>query len=213
MDGPRLPSEPPTVDRVVSPTVLLHRGWSMWPVLRPLDELDVTPGPLRLGDVIAFPPPDEEHVVAHRLVAIGPEGLQTRGDNCRAKDPWRVDPDRVLGRVTAVVRNGRRRRMLGGLAGQWIAATVRVGSGVRDLLVLVLRPVYHVLAALSPVRLRPRVAVFRRADGPQYGLLLGKRSIGQWRREAGTWAIRAPYRLIVDARSLPPPTGPEKQDA
>jgi hypothetical protein len=191
----------------------------MWPVLRPLDEIDAEPlGPLspRLGDVIAFRPPGEEHVVAHRLLTIHPEGLLTRGDNCVAPDAWLVSPDAVLGRVTSVVRRGRRRRIHGGLLGRCTAGATRARNTACRLAVAVLRRPYHVLARISPLRLQPRVAGFHRPGGTEFELLLGRRSIGRWLPGPKEWAIRAPYRLLVDPRSLPRPvneaTAAEEQD-
>ena len=125
-----LPSSyvPPDVRSLETP--LLHRGRSMLPVLRPLDQIGVEPlGPVspRRGDVIAFRPPGEKYAVAHRVLAVRPEGLLTRGDNCASSDPWLVGPKAVLGRVTFAMRSGHRRRVHGGLLGRCVAAGVRAG--------------------------------------------------------------------------------------
>ena len=46
---------------------------------------------LRPGDVITYEPPaaaDVDGMVTHRIVAIGPEGIVTKGDAQAAVDPW-----------------------------------------------------------------------------------------------------------------------------
>jgi len=49
------------------------------------------------------------------------------------------------------------------------------------------------------------VAAFRRAGGTEFELLLGRRSVGKWLPAREEWAIRVPYRLVIDVRSLPRP--------
>ena len=48
---------------------------------------------LRPGDVITYDPPataDVDGMVTHRIVAIGPDGIVTKGDAEAAVDPWKV---------------------------------------------------------------------------------------------------------------------------
>ncbi|MEP9363980.1 hypothetical protein ABLE68_13510 [Nocardioides sp. CN2-186] len=50
---------------------------------------------LRPGDVITYEPPaaaDVDGMVTHRIVAIGPEGIVTKGDAETAVDPWTLRP-------------------------------------------------------------------------------------------------------------------------
>lgn len=66
---------------------------------------------LRVGDVITYERPvtadgpvDGPTMVTHRVVAIGPEGIRTRGDAEQAVDPWVLQPDDpTVSRVEFVV--------------------------------------------------------------------------------------------------------------
>ena len=87
-------------------------GASMLPAIWPGDVLEVhrqAASEISLGDVVLF----ARHggFAAHRVVekVTGPERtlLITRGDALRAADPP-VSPEELLGRVTAILRGGRR---------------------------------------------------------------------------------------------------------
>ena len=87
-------------------------GSSMLPSIRPGDVLEVhreSMAGVSKGDIVVFE--REARLVTHRVVekVIGPGGtlLITRGDAMRAADPP-VAPEELLGRVTAVLRGGRR---------------------------------------------------------------------------------------------------------
>jgi signal peptidase len=62
---------------------------------------------LRVGDVITYrAPASAQHpgLVTHRIVAIGPEGIRTRGDASRSPDPWTLPtPQSTVPRVTFVL--------------------------------------------------------------------------------------------------------------
>jgi signal peptidase I len=87
-------------------------GSSMLPTIRPGDVLEVhreSMGGISIGDVVVFE--REARLVTHRVVEklTKPERtlLITRGDALRAPDPP-VSPEELLGRVTAILRGGRR---------------------------------------------------------------------------------------------------------
>ena len=83
----------------------------MHPLIRDQDVLIVAPldRPARIGDILLYVA--DRRPVAHRLVAVGSgkDGLffALKGDSASAPD-LPVRPDRVVGRVFAVERNGRR---------------------------------------------------------------------------------------------------------
>lgn len=58
---------------------------------------------LRVGDVITYRAPANAEVsgmVTHRVVAIGPDGIVTRGDARTVDDPWTLQPeDATVSRV------------------------------------------------------------------------------------------------------------------
>ncbi|MCP3858125.1 MAG: hypothetical protein GY704_00590, partial [Phycisphaeraceae bacterium] len=79
-----------------------HTGSSMNPCLCELDLLEVVPygnRPVKVGDVILFMPPGGDQPIVHRVVDVAPEGILTRGDNSLHKDPWRLTPGDITGRV------------------------------------------------------------------------------------------------------------------
>ena len=61
-----------------------------------LFERSVPVGDLRVGDVITYRPPESSGVdgmVTHRVVAVRPAGVVTRGDAEPRRDPWVVPTD------------------------------------------------------------------------------------------------------------------------
>lgn len=62
---------------------------------------------LRVGDVITYRAPegaDVDGVVTHRIVAIGPDGIVTRGDARTVQDPWILQPSApTVSRVVLVL--------------------------------------------------------------------------------------------------------------
>jgi hypothetical protein len=88
------------------PVQLTAQGRSMWPFLLPGDVLTLTPGPrARLGDVVLVEHPGVEFGLVHRVVAVLPRRVLTKGDALPRTDGW-VVRGRVIARVTQV-RRGR----------------------------------------------------------------------------------------------------------
>lgn len=86
-------------------------GDSMEPLIRPEDALHVEPlagHPPRRGEVVLVLA--ERGLTAHRVVRRSGTTIVTRGDNAPADDPA-VPLSRVVGRVTAIERAGKRRRV------------------------------------------------------------------------------------------------------
>jgi hypothetical protein len=83
-----------------------HRGFSMWPVLRPGDRLRVArlDGPPAAGEVAVFA--RAGRLVAHRVVAVAGETVTTRGDALRRPDAP-IAREALVGRVTHRRRAGR----------------------------------------------------------------------------------------------------------
>jgi len=91
---------------------LAASGSSMLPSIRPGDVLEVHRegmAGISIGDIVVFE--REARLVTHRVVEKvgGSERtlLITRGDALRVPDPP-VSPEELLGRVTAILRGGRR---------------------------------------------------------------------------------------------------------
>ena len=59
---------------------------------------------LAVGDVITFhPPTSPAQVYTHRIVAVSPDGISTRGDLNGAADPWLLSRADVVGRAVALL--------------------------------------------------------------------------------------------------------------
>ena len=87
------------------------RGDSMHPLIRDHDYLHVEPvDRIRVGDIVLVLA--ERGLTAHRVVASRDGMIVTRGDNAPAADDA-VPRSKVLGKVTAVIREGREVKVRG----------------------------------------------------------------------------------------------------
>lgn len=108
-------------------TELPVRGMSMWPLLRSGERIAVRHGgaPPAVGEVVVFL--QEQRTIAHRVVATRTRGtsfeLRTKGDFTLTVDPGWVGPERLVGVIEGIRRDGavRRRPGLQGLPGSAIA--------------------------------------------------------------------------------------------
>ena len=191
-------------------------GRSMIPTLRLGDTIEVAPADppsLRVGDVLLFRPSEQASLCVHRVVRREAGGLRTRGDGNNGEDWWLLEPDAVQGRVVAVWRGDRRRRLPGGWYGLLWHYVTRLRRRVRVLIATLLRPAYHRLGRsgwlrqLPPASLRPRAVQFARGERREMRLLCGRRIVGSYNPYSGQWGIRWPYRLFVNAEALPRPKG------
>jgi len=195
-----------------------HEGASMAPFLSERDLLEIdadAAGSVGPGDVVAFVEPGSTTLVIHRVIELRQGGLLTIGDANARRDPWLVPRDAVVGRVAAVWRGSRRRRILGGRRGRLAAAAARLTRTARRALSPVLRPPYLVLLALTRRLgrtrwLRPRVVVFR-ARGQEFPqLLLGRRVVGSWDSRDGCWRMGPIARLALGDPGPPRLPGGDK---
>jgi signal peptidase I len=91
-----------------APVRFQARGFSMYPSIRDLDVVTVSPLPrrgLHAGDVIAFRQPTGGSLVLHRILRAGQQGFLVRGDNLPAPDGLVPAAD-VIGLVTLAERDG-----------------------------------------------------------------------------------------------------------
>lgn len=120
---------------------IIVSGHSMEPLLHTGDVALVLPrGSYRLGDVIAFRVPAGEPgagaLVIHRMVGgAARSGYLTQGDNRGGRDPWRPQPEDVIGRMAFhIPKVGLALAFLGspfglGLAAASLAFVAVAGSG------------------------------------------------------------------------------------
>jgi hypothetical protein len=119
----------------------------MNPLLREDDLLEVArcgaAGALP-GDVIAFVGRGSE-IIVHRVVAAGPEGLTTRGDNNSCNDDAPVRPAMLIGRVTRAWRGSAEIAVAGGRRGLLVTRILRLRRACRRRLVHVLHGPWRIL--------------------------------------------------------------------
>ena len=189
-----------------------HIGPSMNPTLTAQDLLEIKPfnnERPQVGDVIFFQSPEHDHFVVHRIVSIGANGIQTRGDNNCYIDPELLKQDDLLGRVIAAHRGISLRKIANGYIGRVTGGICHLRRLARIQAVRFLGPVYRSFCTggflhwLIPFRLQPQIASFKKGRNVSHKLLLGKKVIGAFDEALFRWEIRHPYRLFIDETSLP----------
>ncbi len=106
------------------------KGWSMSPFIKDGDVITVAPllgrAP-RAGEIVAFLHPKTGLAAVHRVVRTSPGLFLIRGDNVHDAD-GALASDRILGTVTAVVRDGRTVKGVHGRFSPVIAFLSRIGG-------------------------------------------------------------------------------------
>lgn len=209
------PKSSPDSDRIFD--LSLYRGRSMLGLFRPGDALTIEPVPMaavRPGDVVIYRgcnPGGQPVDVVHRVIAVTPGGLATRGDNNPCADQGLVNQENLLGRVTRRVRNGRARRVLGGRRGLLLVRLRRaLRAGLRSGLVLVRtvgRRPYRWLRESGLARCCWRPALTRLAlaappaqatdNGPLIKYIRNRRTVAWWQPGSGRFRCRKPYDLVI----------------
>jgi hypothetical protein len=191
---------------------VVYTGHSMHPTLCEPDVLEIAPYEGRrpcAGDVVYFGAPGGGREIVHRVVAVTPQGVRTRGDNCSADDVFLLQPVDIIGQVVAARRGAARRTIAGGRRGQIACHAAHVRCAMDQVGVRGLRGAYRalgrtsILRRLLPPRLRPRVVEFRARYQLHLKLMMGSRLVGRYDFRAERWIIQRPLRLLVDERDLP----------
>ncbi|MFB3926133.1 MAG: signal peptidase I [Syntrophales bacterium] len=202
-----------------NPSVLhmIYTGSSMEPTFMRGDRVYYRPcagEEIRRGDVIIFTPGGSGRKIMHRVISAGPAGIRTSGDGNPRPDPWVLTPGEITGRVTHLQREGKRRRVSGGLAGRLRCNVLRLKSSIRssaaDCLDPLLRPLPKAGALMRrlPEKYRPRILSFRRPEENQMLIVMGRLVIGWYVPGVCGWRIRRRFRLFIDEASLPSPSIP-----
>ena len=196
------------------PTGLIRifcRGSSMRPTLKAGDVLLVRPycgqRPLR-GDVVVFRTPERKSPVVHRVLYSDEQGIKTIGDNNDSADPAYLQPGDIIGRVVCASGAGGIRRLRGGRIGALTGRLMRLRRALDMRLSEALHPLYGWLAYSGIFRrwplhpMRTRVVTFTKNEEREFQLVWGARSIGRFLPEIGAWAVRRPFKLFIDPKSL-----------
>ncbi len=195
----------------MAPCLHAYHGCSMAGVFRQGDCLIVETIPfasLAPGDVIIFRQSSggAEINVVHRVIAQHGQALITQGDQSVRPDPP-VTADRLIGRVTACIRQASRHTVAGGPDGLLVAQQARRRKRLRGYLGRLLRLPYACLrdSGLVACVWRPRLRVLELQAGAQTIRKLVHRSttVALWDREVGEWVARKPYDLLMPPRERP----------
>lgn len=185
----------------------LYRGRSMRGTFRTGDCLTVEPvsfDNIYKGDVVVFcglNESGETKELVHRVMTVSPESLITRGDNNPYIDITVVTPDILVGRVTHVERDGKKRRIHGGYLGLMRARILHAWLHVRRLIGIVLGIPYRWLRKSDLVSMLWRPVIkkihFKTDNGPLIKYIYGKRTVARWWPEEGRFECRKPYDLVL----------------
>ena len=188
-------------------TIRTYAGGSMLGTFRLGDRLTIEPvsfADVFLGDVIAFPDPigdDRTGVLVHRVVAILPRGLITRGDNNVRVDTSIVTAENLLGKVTSYERNGVRSKVVGGRLGLLRARLLHARIHIRNLLICIGRGPYGALRRSGLVARwwRPQVTQLRVVSerGALIKYVCGGRVVARWWQQQNRFECDKPYDLVI----------------
>ena len=199
---------------------VVYTGTSMDPTFQEPDLLEVRPygtGAVRPGDVVCFKSPENGKRVVRRVVSVGrretgdrgpKEGIRTRGDNSRQADPWVLQRENIIGRITAVQRGARRKAIPGGWRGFMARRGARLGRGIRGGITLLSHTLYRLVVGLGPfdrllpASLRPRLVRFDARCRVFLKLLSDRQMVGEYDVWLERWHIQRPFRLFVDEQTL-----------
>lgn len=190
-----------------------YSGTSMNPTLRHPDLLEIIPYSgkrVKRGDIVYFHPPGDGPKIIHRVVQVSDQGIYTRGDNNAGNDPYSLQPEDIIGRVTSAWRNCKRRRIAGGLPGSFVGYKTGLLLRIRRFLSPFLHRPYTYVATkgifcfLLPNSLRPRVYEFKQRNPPSlFKVMIKNHVIGYYDDWNNLWIINRPWKLVVDPAKLP----------
>ncbi len=179
----------------------------MQDTLRLGDRLIIEPASfawIRPGDVIAFSGPDCEKgavVWTHRVIAITPCGLLTRGDNAPYVDVAPVTKRNLLGKITHFERDGITRPVRGGRSGLLHARFLHACIHIRNFLIHIGRGPYGALrrSGLVAQWWHPRITQLRvlSENGALIQYICGRRVVARWWQQQNRFECDKPYDLVI----------------
>ena len=97
-----------------------------------------------IGDVVSFI--SDDNAVAHRVIGITDEGLQTKGDNNRIADSAIVKPENIIGKCVAVMN--------------WVAVfldNLETPAGIIKVIALPVLSIISIMLAIGYLRIRRKI--------------------------------------------------------
>lgn len=187
--------------------VFPYRGNSMSGTFRRGDILFVTCNTIdeiEPGDVILFCPEgvEENITIVHRVLLCRESGVVTQGDARRFPDGEVVREERLVGRVIYVEREGQRKPVWHGRAGQLRVAFLRL----RRIAFPLLGWLYRRLRASDLVAKfwRPCFSQIHlvTGEGPLIKYVQGRRTVAHWQPDRERFWCRKPYDLVLKRPDL-----------
>ena len=165
---------------------------------------------IHLGDVVVYGGANyqnESDKLAHRVVAVVPDGLVTRGDNNTYNDTTLVTAENLVGRVTHVQRNGKRRLVYGRRRGLLRARILHVRHRIWKLIKYMGCRPYRWLLNSSLIDRLWQPSVMKVRLKTENGLLVkyvceGK-TVACWWPKENRFYCRIPYDLVIRREDLP----------
>jgi signal peptidase I len=189
----------------------IYVGNSMYPTFRALDVLYFNPyagREIKPGDIIIFKGPEKDENIVHRVFSIGPEGIVTRGDNCRNPDPWALHEEDVIGRVVFIRRDKRFKAMLNTPSRRAYVALTRAYDRIKPIVMSILSIPYHGFIRLNVFKsylsavFKPVVVRIDRGSREELYVNIGSICIGRYLAHKKYWQIRPPFKFFIDEKAL-----------
>jgi signal peptidase I len=180
----------------------VYRGSSMMPTFREGQLLYVRPvRHWNVGDVVVFKMSDDIEAIVHRVVAITPDGLVTRGDHNKAFDPFFVLDVHVVGKVEMVEDGSALHTVAGGWRGLWEARIRQyIGQGEYAFKRLLWRPYawlrssHWVGRVWQPVVNQVKI---QSAGKSLIKYVVGRRTVAVWDPSLCHFECKKPYDLVL----------------
>jgi hypothetical protein len=145
--------------------------------------------------------------ITHRIVAIGSDGIITKGDNNPRVDDGPITPDEIVGIVLYARRGNRTINIYNGKCGLVYARIMHFFMRFKSIILRFLSFPYHIvsksgiLRGLMPGNKKLRIIYINRPSGIESQLIMGKYIIGK--RSNENWVILPPFKLFIDETTLP----------
>ena len=186
--------------------IFIYKGSSMYPTFKQSDLLYVVPykdGKIKCGDVIVFKVPGKMEMVVHRIISINEEGIRTKGDNNKNIDPYVLNPCDIVGKVVYGYRGNKKIKIYGPNIAKIILLIKKILLKIDKIFSKIFRYPYclfserGILRLFLPFSLRPRIIRFRKENGYELVIVMGRKAIGRYISQRQKWEIKKPFRIFL----------------
>jgi hypothetical protein len=180
----------------------VYRGPSMNPTFQNGDFLYLrsVAKKLVIGDVIVFTGPKRKRVIVHRIIAISPEGLITRGDHNSVCDSP-VVLEQVIGKVEITENKRGVGSVDNGFWGLWLARIWHTVFWLERLFRWMFWSPYQLVRKSGIVSIiwRPKIVKIhiRKAGGLRVKYIYKQRTVAIWDSDTQRFDCRKPFNLVI----------------